>query len=169
MRHLADKLPASKSARTDRLQNIDGAVNLFCSCNSMRKSLERALSGLTSDVSADAGYDAGGYDAGGYGRRRSFAARPSADFGQSSVYGAGGGRRSGAFDGAASSGAYWREASFERRTSFHSSFHSSYRFVCAALAVSAPCGASCVLAVHQSSTCAGTTFTTLVYLCWLKL
>ena len=34
----------------------------------MRQSLERALSGLTSDVSADAGYfDGGGYDAGGYG------------------------------------------------------------------------------------------------------
>lgn len=35
----------------------------------MRQSLERALSGLTSDVSTDAvGYEAGGgYDAGGYG------------------------------------------------------------------------------------------------------
>ena len=85
----------------------------------MRQSLERALSGLTSDVSTDAGYEATGYDAGGYGRRYSFGgARPSGDFAQTS----GAGRRSGAYDGAAPAAAYRREASFERRASFHSSY-----------------------------------------------
>ena len=88
--------------------------------NSMRQSLERALSGLTSDLSADAGYEGSGYDAGGYGRRYSIGARPSADFTQSSFAGAG--RRSGAYDGAAPAAANRREASFDGRTSFHSSY-----------------------------------------------
>ena len=111
----------------------------------MRQSLERALSGLTSDVSTDAGYEGSGYDAGGYGRRYSFGARPSSDFSQGRhdmMPGVEAGRRSATSANAAA----YRAGSFERR----SSFHSSHRCAHALLMTST---SSCVDAASQTNEC----------------
>ena len=93
----------------------------FVRAHSMRQSLERALSGLTSDMSTDAGYEASGYDAGGYGRRYSFGSRPSTESSRPSRPGVEPGRRSGAYEGGKSAAARRSGASFERSPSLHSS------------------------------------------------
>ena len=90
----------------------------------MRQSLERALSGLTSDMSTDVGCEASGYDAGGYGRRYSFGSRPSIEMarpGRDVRISVEAGRRSGAFEGAKTAAARRSGASFERSPSLHSS------------------------------------------------
>ena len=90
----------------------------------MRQSLERALSGLTSDLSTDAGYEASGYDAGGYGRRYSFGSRPSTDMPRptrDARPGTEAGRRSGTFEGVKAAAARRSRPSFERSPSLHSS------------------------------------------------